>query len=282
MANRLLALLLTCSLTLAVTACTGNKPGNDKSAPAASETLAEKTEPVETLYNRAASTLDAGKYADAARQFDDVDRQYPYSQWATKSQLMAGYAQYKNLKYDEAVLALDHFIELHPGDENIAYAYYLRALCYYEQISDVRRDQKMTELALENLRQVTTRFPDSKYAKDATLKQDLTMDHLAGKEMEIGRYYLERKQFQAAINRFQKVVEQYQTTTQVPEALHRLTEAYLSLGIIDEARKTASILGHNYPESRWYKDTYALMGGKADAAPDAPHSVYDKTLGKIF
>lgn len=236
--------------------------------------------PVEKLYNDAAAMLDKENYAEAARQFDEVDRQYPYSQWAARAQLMSGYAHYKHLKYDEAVLALDRFIELHPGDGNIAYAWYLKALCYYEQITDVRRDQKMTEMALDSLRQVADRFPDSKFSKDAALKIDLTKDHLAGKEMEIGRYYLERKQFQAAINRFRKVAEEYQTTTHVPESLHRLTEAYLSLGLIDEARKSAAILGHNYPQSAWYKDTYRLMGGKLDAAPKK--SFYDKTLGRFF
>lgn len=240
----------------------------------------DKQIPVERLYNRAAGSLDKQEYYTAAKQFDDVDRQYPYSQWATRAQLMAGYAHYKNLKYDEAVLALDRFIELHPGDENVAYAYYLRALCYYEQISDVRRDQKMTQLALENLRQVVERFSTSKYARDASLKIDLTMDHLAGKEMEIGRYYLDRRQYQAAIPRFQKVVDNYQTTTHVPEALHRMTEAYLSLGLTEEAKKTAAILGHNYSQNQWYKDSYRLFNKEYKEGQDK--SLYDRTIGKIF
>ena len=236
--------------------------------------------PVETMYSNAATALDGGNFVDAAQKFDDVDRQYPYSQWATRAQLMAGYAHYRALRYDEAVLALDRFIELHPGDDNVAYATYLRALCYYEQITDVRRDQRMTELALDNLQRVVERFPETKYARDAMLKIDLTQDHLAGKEMEIGRYYLVRKQYQAAINRFQHVVDDFQTTTHVPEALHRLTEAYLALGILPEAKKTAAILGYNYPESRWYKDTYKLMGGKLEEKPDA--SLYDKTIGRVL
>jgi outer membrane protein assembly factor BamD len=241
---------------------------------------AEKQEPVEKMYAAAAAKLDAGDNNEAAKEFDSVEQNYPYSQWATRAQLMAGYAQYKALKYDEALLALDRFIELHPGDDNIAYAYYLKALCYYEQISDVRRDQKMTEMALDSLKQVKDRFPDTPYARDALLKIDLTLDHLAGKEMEIGRYYLERKQYQAAINRFEKVVEQYQTTTHVPEALLRLTEAYLSLGITDEARKTAAILGRNYPQSNWYKDAYRLVGDPVAEPPKS--SIYDKTIGKIL
>lgn len=250
----------------------------------AAETAA-KQKPVDVLYNKAASQLDKGLYIEAARGFEDVDREYPYSQWATKAQLMAGYAYYKKLRYDDAVVALDRFIELHPSDENVAYAWYLKALCYYEQITDVRRDQRMTQLALENMRQVVSRFPDSKYAKDASLKIDLTMDHLAGKEMEIGRYYLFRKQYQAAINRFEKVVNEYQTTTHVPEALHRLTEAYLALGVTDEARKTAAVLGYNFPNSSWYKDSYKLFGGAPNTteppAKEKP-TMYDKTLGRIF
>ncbi len=255
----------------------------EKAAAKAAADAAADQVPVETLYNQAAKKIDDGNYLEAASAFDEVDRQYPYSQWATRAQLMSGYAHYKNLKYDQAVLALDRFIELHPGDENVAYAYYLRALCYYEQISDVGRDQKMTQLALENLRQVVARFPESRYAKDATLKIDLTKDHLAGKEMEIGRYYLDRRQYQAAIPRFERVIEDYQTTTHVPEALHRLAESYTALGITDEAFKAASILGYNYPESSWYKDTYRLMGGKlSDNAAPPKKSIYDKTLGKIF
>jgi outer membrane protein assembly factor BamD len=265
---RLVAVLCVLS-SLALTGCASKKDD------------LTKQEPVEKMYNKAAALLDDGSYSEAAKEFDAVEQNYPYSQWATRAQLMAGYADYSNLKYDDALLALDRFIELHPGDDNIAYAYYLKALCYYEQISDVRRDQKMTELALDALKQVKTRFPDSVYAKDVSLKIDLTLDHLAGKEMEIGRYYLERKQYQAAINRFEKVVEQYQTTTHVPEALERLTEAYMSLGIIDEAKKNAAILGHNYPQSEWYKDSYKLVGDDT-SGPKPKDSVYDKTLGKIF
>lgn len=265
------AVILLCFLPM-LAGCASGKGGSD---------AVVQQEPVEKMYAEAALKLDKGEYADAAKSFDAVEQEHPYSPWATRAQLMAGYAHYKNLKYDEALPALDRFIELHPGDDSIAYAYYLKALCYYEQISDVRRDQKMTELALNALRQVKDRFPDSAYAKDAVLKVDLAQDHLAGKEMEIGRYYLDRKQYQAAINRFEKVVEQYQTTTQVPEALHRLTEAYLSLGIVDEARKTAAILGQNYARSSWYKDSYRLLLSPAEN--DARHrSIYDKTLGKIL
>jgi len=271
---RLVLLALLVCLPLSACATEEEKAAKRVAAEAA------KQEPVETLYNRAAQRLDEGAYFDAAKLFDEVDRQYPYSQWATRAQLMSGYSHYRNMKYDEAILALDRYIELHPGDDSISYAHYLRALCFYEQIVDVRRDQRLTEMALENLQRVVDRFPDTVYARDAMLKIDLTRDHLAGKEMEIGRYYQERKQHQAAINRFQRVVDKYQTTTHVPEALHRMTESYLALGIPAEARKTAAILGYNFPESRWYKDTYALVGD--NGAPPPKKSVYDRTIGKLF
>jgi len=163
------------------------------------------------------------------------------------------------LKYDDAIAALDRFIELHPGSDKVDYAYYLKALCFYEQISDVRRDQAMSKDALEALETVTNRFPDSKYARDAKYKRDLVQDHLAGQEMEIGRYYQGRKQYQSAMNRFLAVVKEYQTTTHVAEALHRLVECYTALGLKDEATHVAAVLGHNYPGSEWYQDSYALL-----------------------
>lgn len=216
---------------------------------------------VDILYNIAVNSLEAGDYKDAAKQFDEVERQHPYSTWATKAQLMAAYSHYQANAYDEAVIGLDRFIRLHPGNRDIAYAYYLKALSYYERISDVARDQLITELALKGLTEIVRRFPNSKYARDAKLKIDLTRDHLAGKEMEIGRFYLDRDFYLAAINRFRRVVDDYQTTTHVPEALHRLVEAYTALGVIDEARRVAAVLGHNYPGSEWYLDSYAVAAG---------------------
>lgn len=269
---------------LCLAACAGSKGAtnaNSSASEAEAVAAAQPQTPVEQLYRDAASLMDKEQYVSAARKFDEVEQQYPYSQWASKAQVMSAYAHYKNLKYDEAILALDRYIQLHPGEENTAYAWYLRALCYYEQISDVRRDQKMTELALDNLTQVVDRFPDTDYAKDAALKLDLTLDHLAGKEMEIGRYYQERGNYHAAINRFQKVASDYQTTTQVPEALHRLTESWLALGVLPEAQKAAAILGHNYPQSQWYEDSYMLLTGKKPPSA-GPASLYDKTLGKII
>ncbi len=219
----------------------------------------EINEPVEDLFLEAQKSLDDELYRTAVRQFDDIERNHPYSVWAKRAMLMSAYASYQNEDYDRAIIALERFIQLHPADERVDYAYYLKAMCYYEQISDVRRDQKMTELALNHLLAVIKRFPGSDYAKEARLKIDLTFDHLAGREMEIGRYYLDRKVYNAAIKRFQKVVREYQTTTHVAEALYRLVEVNLAIGLTAEATKNAAILGHNYPGSEWYEDAYNLL-----------------------
>lgn len=221
-----------------------------------------KEEPVESIYNKALTELEDGEYEAAAKAFAEVDRQHPYSIWATKAQLMSGYSFYQNNNYDEAIIALDRFISIHPSNKDAPYAYYLKALCYYEQISDIGRDQQMTQLALKTLREITARFPDSKYSRDAAIKIDLTRDHLAGKEMEIGRYYENQGLYLGAINRYKNVIDRFQTTTHVPEALHRLTESYLSLGLIEQAKKTASVLGHNFPGSDWYIDSYEMVEGK--------------------
>ena len=224
--------------------------------------------PVEDLYNEAMDHLQNEEYKDAASEFEEVERQHPYSIWATKAQLMTAYSHYEANKYDDAVVALDRFIQLHPGNRDTPYAYYLKGLCYYEQITDVGRDQRVTELALKILQEVVDRFPASKYAPDARLKVDLARDHLAGKEMAIGRYYMKRGLYLAALNRFKVVTEQYQTTTQVPEALHRQVEAYVSMGLIDDAKRTAAVLGHNYPGSEWYEDSYSLLTtGRSASVP---------------
>jgi outer membrane protein assembly factor BamD len=215
--------------------------------------------PVEELYNEAMDLIDKGEYMRASKAFEEVERQHPYSVWATKAQMMAAYALYERNKYDDAIIQLDRFIQLHPGNKDTAYAYYLKGLCYYEQITDVARDQKMTEMAMKTLQEVVDRFPASSYAKDAKLKVDLARDHLAGKEMTVGRYYQKRNQWLAALNRYKAVIENFQTTTHVPEALHRTVEVYLTLGLEDEAKKAAAVLGHNFPGSDWYEDTYALI-----------------------
>ncbi|UYN97858.1 MAG: outer membrane protein assembly factor BamD [Enhydrobacter sp.] len=218
--------------------------------------------PVEVLYNRALDDLGRQEYKAAARGFEEVDRQHPYSVWATKAQVMAAFTYYQSNKYDEAIIALDRFIQLHPGHRDIPYAFYLKALCFYEQISDVGRDQRATQQALDSLAEVVKRFPDSPYARDARLKVELAIDHLAGKEMTVGRYYQQQQQYVGAINRYRTVIERYQTTTHVPEALHRLVESYLSLGVKHEAQEAAAVLGYNFPGSDWYADSYYLMTGE--------------------
>ena len=215
--------------------------------------------PASELYNHAMDVLIEGDIKNAITAFDEVERQHPYSVWATKAQLMAAYSFYLRNDYDEAITALDRFIQLHPGNPDTPYAYYLKALSYYEQISDVSRDQKMTKEAAAALQTLIRRFPNSKYSRAGRLKLEFTHNHLAGKEMEIGRYYLKRNNHLAAIKRFRSVVENYQNTQQVAEALHRLTESYIALGLIDEARKTAAVLGYNFPGSPWYQDSYDLF-----------------------
>jgi outer membrane protein assembly factor BamD len=225
--------------------------------------------PVETLYNNGIDALNQKRYASAIDQFNAVEQNYPFSTWAPNAQLMSGYAQYLQNHYTEALTALDRYIQLHPASRDIAYAYYLRALCYYEQIVDISRDQKGTQDAMAALQEVVNRFPGTSYARDARLKIDLCVDHLAGKEMEIGRWYENQHMYTAAIGRFQRVVDNYQTTNHVPEALHRLVEIYLILGLKDEAKRTAAVLGYNYPGNRWYADTYdqLLADGLAQGAP---------------
>ncbi|WP_428684473.1 outer membrane protein assembly factor BamD [Reyranella sp.] len=225
-------------------------------------------QPVERLYNRGLDALGDQEYKTAAKSFEEVDRQHPYSVWATKAQIMAAFAYYQSNKYDEAIIALDRFIQLHPGHRDLPYAYYLKALCFYEQISDVGRDQRTTQQALDALAEVVKRFPESPYARDARLKVELCIDHLAGKEMAVGRYYQTNQQYVGAINRYRVVIERYQTTTHVPEALHRLVETYLALGVKSEAQEAAAVLGYNFPGSEWYQDSYFLMTGEGTRPPD--------------
>jgi outer membrane protein assembly factor BamD len=256
---------------LALTGCSGS-----------ASDLPYEERPVEQIYNKAMDLLADGSYQKAAAEFDEVERQHPYSVWARRATLMSAYAHYKVNEYDDAILTAQRYISLHPGSKEVAYAYYLVALCYYEQISDVGRDQQMTENALGALTAVIQRFPQSEYARDARLKFDLTRDHLAGKEMEIGRYYLKKHDYIAAINRFRIVVEHYQTTTHTPEALHRLVEAYLSIGIKTEAQTAAAILGYNFPGSDWYQDSYALLAGQGLKPEENKDSWISKAWKTVF
>jgi outer membrane protein assembly factor BamD len=262
-------LILSAFLLASLVACSKKEPDSYVEAP------------VEQLYNDATDAMTDGRFAAAGKLFDEVERQHPYSIWATKAQLMSAFAQYSLGKYDEAIGTADRFIALHPGNRDVAYAYYMRSLSYYEQITDVRRDQRITSDAMKALDEVIRRFPDSNYARDARIKLDLTKDHLAGKEMDIGRYYQKQGQFTAAIGRFRRVVDEYQTTSHVPEALHRLTEAYLAVGIREEAEKVAAVLGHNYPGSEWYADSYALLkGGERPGREN--QGFLGRTFGKLF
>ncbi len=214
---------------------------------------------VNSLYNAAKQRLDAGNYKLAAALFDEVERQHPYSVWARRAQLMSAFSYHLSGDYAESTSSAQRFLSIHPGNRDAPYAYYLIALNYYSQISDVSRDQKITQQALDSMGELARRYPDSRYAADARLKIDLINDHLAGKEMEIGRFYQRRGQWLAATIRFRKVVDQYQTTSHTAEALERLTECYLSLGVREEAQKAAAVLGKNYPGSKWYERAYALI-----------------------
>ncbi len=214
---------------------------------------------VEQLYKIGKDSLDSGGYTQAAKYFSEVERQHPYSAWSLRAQLMAAYSYYEAKKYDEAIEGYNVFIQLHPGHESIPYAYYMIGLCNYEQMPTNDRTQESTEKAQAAFQEVLNRFPGSAYAKDARFKLDLIQDHFASKEMDVGRYYLNKKAYIAALNRFRIVVDQYQTSSHTPEALHRMVECYVALGIMEQAKITAAILGSNYPGSVWYVDTYNLM-----------------------
>lgn len=258
-----------CIPLLALAACSGDE---DEEV----DEIVAKNESVDVLYARARDTFAEKKYKKAIDDFEEVERQHPYSEWAPRAEIMAAYAGYKAGQFDDATMILDRFVKLHPTHPSTPYAYYLKALCYYTQISDVSRDQKMTEDARTALQEVIARYPESDYAQDAQLKLDLTDDHLAGKEMVIGRYYLGQEEYISAINRFKYVVDHYQTTSHTPEALHRLVEAYLRLGVVPEAKKYAAVLGYNYPGSDWYQYSYAMMEG--NMSPEEKKSTFDKWL----
>lgn len=237
---------------------------------------------VESLYERASTAMDEENYVEATKYFEEVERQHPYSEWSTRAQLMAAYASYLDQRYEEAIAALDRYIQLHPGASDVDYAHYLKALSYYEQISDVRRDQEMTIQALRALNTLIKRFPESEYRRDAELKRDLALDHLAGKEMEVGRYYLNRGHVNAAINRFRSVIVNFQTTSHVAEALHRLVEAYMTLGLKQEAMQVAAVLGHNYPGSKWYERSYKLLDDKQRQQIIDDRGIVERTMDTLL
>ncbi|MGV9006185.1 MAG: outer membrane protein assembly factor BamD [Brevundimonas sp.] len=251
---------------LAVTACAGNQ-----SRPR----LAYEERPVELLYNTGYQRLQRHRWSDAIDYFQEVERQHPYSEWSRRAILMQIYAYYQNNNYAEAIAASDRFIQLFPGNPSAAYAFYMKAVCNFEQITDVGRDQGYAEQALTGLRDVARRYPGTPYAIDATVKIDMVNDQLAGKEMTIGRYYQRASQPLAAINRYKTVIdnESFQRTSHTPEALYRLVEVYLSIGLKDEAMRNGAVLGFNYPGSPWYAEAYALLteqGQRPEVAPEAP------------
>jgi outer membrane protein assembly factor BamD len=232
----------------------------------------------EEIFARAEYELADKKYSKAATYFGEIERLYPYSDWAKRGLIMQAFAFHKDQDYENSRASAQRYIDFYPADEDAAYAQYLLALSYYDQIDDVGRDQGLTYQALQALRTVIERYPDSEYAESSILQFDLAFDHLAGKEMEVGRYYLKREHYTAAINRFRVVVEDFQTTTHTAEALHRLVESYLSLGLTDEAQTAGAILGYNYQGSEWYEESYALLTGQGLT----PEAKGDNWLAKIY
>ena len=271
-AARAPVLVVILAAALASTGCAGLKKKHKTD-------LSYVERPVDLLYATGADRLDRHRWDQAVDYFREVERQHPYSEWARRAILMTAFAHYQAHNYDEAVGDANRFISLYPGNASAAYAYYLKAVCYFEQIIDVGRDQAATENALASLREVVRRFPRSKYASDARLKLDMVNDQLAGKEMTIGRFYLRHGDPVAAMGRFKTVIDRYQTTSHTPEALYRLVEVDLTLGLQQDALRNAATLGSNFPGDRWYADAYRLMTSKGlrpAAAPEAKPSLPEK------
>ena len=262
-ASRPIAAAVMLAMLVSLPACAGGGSGRTR---ADTQYVARD---VNTLYNLGKQRLDRGQFAIAAALFDEVERQHPYSIWARRAQLMSAFSYYAARDYQKSIDSARRFLSIHPGNKDAPYAYYLIALDYYEQIQDVSRDQTQTRQALDALNELIRRYPNTRYAADAKLKVDLVRDHLAGKEMSVGRFYQVRGQWLAAATRFRAVVDGYQTTSHTPEALMRLVECYLALGIPEEARKAAAVLGANYPASKWYERAYSLVQKHAPAASAA-------------
>lgn len=243
--------------------------------------LAYEERPVELLYATGADRLDRGQWSQAVSYFEEVERQHPYSEWSRRAILMTAYAHYQGNDYAEAIGDADRFISLYPGNPAAPYAHYLKAICYFEQIVDVGRDQAATGQALSALNEVVQRYPNTEYAQDARLKIDMVNDQLAGKEMTIGRWYLRQGDTLAAIGRFKTVVDRYQTTSHTPEALYRLVEANLTLGLGEEARRNGAVLGFNYPGDPWYSDAYKLLTDKGLQPATAPSGQGRSLLSRL-
>lgn len=258
---------LAAAVLLGLAGCSGGPKAEDMAEAPASE-----------LYAKAEAALADGNEEEAARLYDEVERLHPTSQWAKRAIIMSAFASHAAGDYDKAILAAGRYLDFYPSDKDAPYAQYLVAISHYDQIVDVGRDQARTRQALQALRELVNRYPDSEYAREGRLKLDLTLDHLAGKDMEVGRYYLKRGNYVGAIERFRTVVERYETTSHVEEALHRLVESYLALGVTREAQAAAAVLGHNFPGSDWYLDSYALLTGH-DLRPEPPS---DSWLNKVY
>ena len=260
-----LILMTVAVAALTVSACAGTKPR---------QKLAYEERPVEALYNTGYQRLQSKRWSDAIDYFQEVERQHPYSEWSRRAILMQVYAYYQNNNYQDAIAAADRFIALFPGNPSAAYAFYMRAICNFEQIVDVGRDQGYAEAALVGLRDVARRYPNTAYATDARIKIDMVNDQLAGKEMAVGRFYQRASQPLAALNRYKAVInnEAFQRSSHTPEALYRLVEVNVALGLTEEATRNAAVLGHNYPGSPWYAEAYALLterGQRPDVQPEA-------------
>jgi outer membrane protein assembly factor BamD len=254
-----LRFLIAAAAGLSLTGCASSTLPSFASLFGGDKNVTPPDEPADKLYNEGLTLIEKKEWTEAAKKFEEVDRQHPYSEWGRKSLLMSAFAYYENGKYDETAQAAQRYVTLHPGSADAAYAQFLVASSYYDQIPDVTRDQARTEKAMRALEEVVRKYPETEYAETARQRLAVARDQLAGKEMMVGRYYLDRRNFTGAINRFKAVVTQYQTTRHVEEALMRLTEAYMALGIVQEAQTAAAVLGHNFPDSPWYKDAHKLV-----------------------
>ena len=249
--SRIALVLVACAVVLPAAGCSRDRAKTDTAYVATD---------VNTLYGLAKRRMDQGRYADSAKLFDEVERQHPYSVWARRAQLMSAFSYYMARQYPETISSAQRFLTIHPGNKDAPYAHYLVAMSHYNQIADITRDQRTTQQASDAFNELIRRYPESRYASDARLKLDVINDHLAGKEMEVGRFYQRSGNWLASVSRFRMVVDKYQTTSHTPEALMRLVESYLALGIPAEAQKAAAVLGRNYPGTEWYQRAYALIG----------------------
>lgn len=265
--KNLLNLFLVLLLTSFISSCSWFGLGDDESKNNIQDENLDKSD--EAIYAEAKSLMQQNYYSSAAETFSEIERLYPFSPLANKAKVMTAYAYYKDEEYEQAIDVIDNFINFNPGNEEVMFMYYLKAISYYDRIADIKRDQSITERAEESFKELALRFPDSKYSRDAKYKLDLIRDHLAGKEMEIGRYYLRTNKPLAAINRFQEVIKKYDNTMQAEEALYRLVETNLLLGLDGEAVEYGAVLGHNYPNGKWYKRAYELLKDGKDASEDS-------------